>query len=395
MSAVGKDFVLTIYLEGSGIRQSYPKNNFDFTAMLNDVSTLSLKDVALIVRNYIDSLDSSDRSGSHEICGFDIIASVFIDIDPLAWEEDVDLTLYIASSGEMIFATSVSALARQTSRSLINHFSSSLRNLGHELLDIYGIEEQMIVRNLDKDVKEWGLHAMVSSFDLSVEKLAAHRHEIARTTFFPKRMQSSPGALFEMVKLGGIKNIINMPESASLEVKSAPYEMKRDKEWQCELAEDIARFSNSEHGGLLLVGMRSKKIDGQDLIVDISPIPVDGDRISRYYQTIDSRIHPPISDLQFESVPFDAGEILCIFVPPQLEESKPFLVQGAFFDGKYQKGLISIVRRRDEHSIPVTAREIHSMLAAGRALLRGQAGWDSKGISSIDGFDREDPENAG
>ncbi|SNT58781.1 Putative DNA-binding domain-containing protein [Streptosporangium subroseum] len=385
---------MVIELEGSGIRRSYPKNNFDFNVMLSDVSTSSLADIALIVQGYIDNLDPSERNESHEIGGVDVIASIFIDgIATLAWEEDADLTLYITSNGEVVFAISVSALARQASRSLINHFSNSLRKFGHELIDMYGIEEQMIVRNLDEDVKGWGLYAMASSSDISLEKLVAHRHEIARTTFFPKRMQSSPGAMFEMIKLGGMNNLINMPESAFLEVKSAPYEMKRDKEWQCELAEDVARFANSEHGGLLLIGMRSKKIDGQDLIINISPIPISAERISRYYQTIDSRVHPPISNLQFESILSDTGEVLCILVPPQLEESKPFLVQGAFFDGKYQKGLISIVRRRDEHSIPVTAREIHAMLAAGRALLRGNADRGKENFLSIDLINPENPDS--
>jgi hypothetical protein len=62
--------------------------------------------------------------------------------------------------------------------------------------------------------------------------------------------------------------------------------------------------------------------------------------------------------------------LILIDVPPQPEELKPFLVHGAIVDGEAQGAFISIVRRRGDGSIPVTAPMIHSMLAAGRALLR-------------------------
>ena len=57
-------------------------------------------------------------------------------------------------------------------------------------------------------------------------------------------------------------------------------------------------------------------------------------------------------------------------MPPQADELKPFLVHVAIVHGKVEGAFISIVRRRDEHSVPVTAAALHGMLAAGRALLR-------------------------
>ena len=60
-----------------------------------------------------------------------------------------------------------------------------------------------------------------------------------------------------------------------------------------------------------------------------------------------------------------------IDVPPQPEELKPFLVHGAIVDGRVEGTFISIVRRRGEASIPMTAPMIHAQIAAGRALLRG------------------------
>ena len=62
--------------------------------------------------------------------------------------------------------------------------------------------------------------------------------------------------------------------------------------------------------------------------------------------------------------------LVVVAVPAQEEELKPFLVHGAMVSGKIQGAYISIVRRSGEDSIPITAQQIHSTLAAGRALLR-------------------------
>jgi hypothetical protein len=62
--------------------------------------------------------------------------------------------------------------------------------------------------------------------------------------------------------------------------------------------------------------------------------------------------------------------LLVLHLPPQVEELKPFLVHGAIVDGRTEGAFISIVRRRGESSIPVTAAAVHASLAAGRALLR-------------------------
>jgi hypothetical protein len=62
--------------------------------------------------------------------------------------------------------------------------------------------------------------------------------------------------------------------------------------------------------------------------------------------------------------------LILIDVPPQPEELKPFLVHGAVVDGKAEGEFISIVRRQGDETIPITAKAIHSTLAAGLALLR-------------------------
>jgi hypothetical protein len=88
---------------------------------------------------------------------------------------------------------------------------------------------------------------------------------------------------------------------------------------------------------------------------------------------IDRQIYPLVEGLSVHSVTFGGGVIAMIDVPPQEEASKPFLVTGAMVGGRHEGAFISIVRRRGEDSIPITAAAIHSMLSAGRRLLHEDA----------------------
>jgi hypothetical protein len=77
--------------------------------------------------------------------------------------------------------------------------------------------------------------------------------------------------------------------------------------------------------------------------------------------------------LRIDVVPAaDDHVLISIDIPPQPEELKLFLVHGAITaEGDTEGAFISIVQRRGEGSIPITAPMIHASLAAGRAFLRG------------------------
>ena len=81
-----------------------------------------------------------------------------------------------------------------------------------------------------------------------------------------------------------------------------------------------------------------------------------------------------IEVFDIESYPWNDGQIVCIFVPPQKYENQPYLVSGSVIQGRYMRSGVTIVRRQGDASIPITAEEIHSTLVAGRAFLRGRMG---------------------
>ncbi|TFD35948.1 hypothetical protein E3T40_07255 [Cryobacterium sp. TMT1-19] len=137
------------------------------------------------------------------------------------------------------------------------------------------------------------------------------------------------------------------------------------------LAQAVARFCNSEEGGLVIVGAETKDRGSGDNIVRICPMPTNPRVNRQYQQALHNHLYPPPDAIRLEVTQYPDGDLLLIDIPPQPEELKPFLVHGALVDGHGEGAFISIVRRRDDVSIPTTAAMIHSTIAAGRALLRG------------------------
>ncbi|MET7540043.1 ATP-binding protein [Streptomyces sp. NPDC005507] len=173
----------------------------------------------------------------------------------------------------------------------------------------------------------------------------------------------------DLIRSGHAHTLIGQEEGPWLDVKSAHYDLKSPT-GKIAIAQAVARFANGEHGGIIVVGMRGKRIPGGEVISSICPVPVNGRTLRNYQQAIEQHLYPPPDYLDIEVAPVDGGSLVLLHIPPQPEEYKPFLVHGATVDGNVEGAFISIVRRRGESSIPITAPAIHASLAAGRALLR-------------------------
>jgi hypothetical protein len=179
---------------------------------------------------------------------------------------------------------------------------------------------------------------------------------------------------FGLVRAGRADLLIGMTESDWLECKSQAPPIDTDA-GRIELAQDVARFANSDAPALLVIGPVTKRRGGHDTITSIKASPLKYDT-GRFHRAVDQRVFPPIDGLVIENATVGAadgndGYVMVIFIPAQVEELKPFLVHGAIVAGKVEGAFISIVRRRGEDTIPVRPESIHATLAAGRALLRG------------------------
>lgn len=174
-----------------------------------------------------------------------------------------------------------------------------------------------------------------------------------------------------LVRAGRADVLIGQPEGHWLEAKSQHYDLDTPG-GEISLAQAVSRFCNSEEGGIVVVGMTTKKTAAEEQIRKLNPMPVRTGIVRKYHRVLEKRLFPLVRDLRIDAVASGPGsELILVDVPPQPEELKPFLVSGAIVDGKVDGAFISIVRRRGEGSVPTTAQEIHSTLVAGRALLRG------------------------
>ncbi len=177
----------------------------------------------------------------------------------------------------------------------------------------------------------------------------------------------------DLVRGGCAELLIGQPEGNWLDAKAEEYELTTTH-GKISLAQAVSRFCNGEDGGLIVIGAKAKKIPGGEEIRQArGVIPKYADTVARYQRVLDQHLYPPVMGLRIDLVPTIEGRsIISPDIPPQPEEFKPFLVHGAITaDGETEGAFISIVQRRGEGSIPITAPTIHSTLAAGRALLRG------------------------
>lgn len=187
--------------------------------------------------------------------------------------------------------------------------------------------------------------------------------------------QVSQATAMDLLRAGQAELLIGLPESAWLEVKSFPYNLNQQSA-KIELAQDVARFANSEDGGILVIGMRAKRRGDSEVIVALAPLEGPS-QTQRYQRILDDRIVPVIDDLDVSVVPIHrmpGRHLLVVSVPKQPDALRPFLVHGAIVAGRVEGAFFSIVRRRGEQSVTVHPAAIHSLIAAGRAALNRPVG---------------------
>lgn len=256
-----------------------------------------------------------------------------------------------------------------------------------------GAEVGHIECNLDNS-NQWGLSVEIILAlpwrGKTVAELYAVGNDVHRLSEAFTNQDITRETVADLVRGGSGHLLIDQPESNWLDAKSQEYDLT-GLHGKISLAQAVARFANGEDGGLVVIGAHTKAVPGGEVISRVRGlVPRHMDSRSRYQRVLDERLYPPVLGLLIDVVPVEAERVLILIdVPPQPEESKPFLVHGAITaDGKTEGAFISIVQRRGEGSIPISAPMIHATLAAGRALLRGRV----SGLSDkLDGSLEEGP----
>jgi len=186
-----------------------------------------------------------------------------------------------------------------------------------------------------------------------------------------------------LVKSGHAAALVGQPEGKWFDAKSSHYAFPTAN-GKVDLAGDVAIFCNGDHGGIIVVGVSTSKINGSDVVDKLTPLDFKPSEAFRYRQLIDQYLYPPVVGLTVTAVPTgdSSGMFMLIEIPPQPEYNKPYLVHGAMVGEKFYGAFIGVAQRRDENSEPYAVETIHSWITTGRALIqRGELPGDS-GVSS-------------
>ncbi|MFD7377265.1 hypothetical protein [Streptomyces mirabilis] len=144
-----------------------------------------------------------------------------------------------------------------------------------------------------------------------------------------------------------------------------------DAQGRLEFAKDLAQFANGPTGGILLIGAKTDVGEGGiETFSKISPLdknPQVTQPIPRLVQQLRaiavSHIHPAIEGLRIELVSGRRGQLIYAHIPNQPTQMKPFIVTGEIISGKLRRNFFSVPVRTNDGNVPVTAHEIHSLLA--------------------------------
>ena len=178
--------------------------------------------------------------------------------------------------------------------------------------------------------------------------------------------------LISTLQNGELETLVGLLEDDWLEAKSGKYDITADS-GKTELAKDVSSFANRS-GGLIVIGAQTSdsSIMAGRQIEKLSLFRVDLINPTDYYSILNDWIYPQIENLRInwlpsKSVP-DQG-ILCLFIPPQIESLKPFLIKKDVDPStnlRRKEIVFGYVERISHSSKPGSVQRIHSLIKAGR-----------------------------
>jgi hypothetical protein len=180
--------------------------------------------------------------------------------------------------------------------------------------------------------------------------------------------------LKEIIETHGFERLLGEVENQFFDAKGQPYKFDVGIDAKREFAKDVAAFANA-NGGYIFVGFATGRaaVRAGDEITEPRPLDHAHFDSDRYHKVLEEWVFPQPAGVDIDWVQFGADKakgIGVIFVPPQNEESKPFLITRAIGDKKSTELLIGYVERRLDRTEVRTVVEIHHALRNGLNLGR-------------------------
>ncbi|WP_131787251.1 AlbA family DNA-binding domain-containing protein [Protofrankia symbiont of Coriaria ruscifolia] len=210
----------------------------------------------------------------------------------------------------------------------------------------------------------WDIGAMLDSPHIRLANVWEAAEVLDLVAQLPRdRRKIGRSAVVRVVESGYPEALVGVAENEWLDAKSEIYDFNSDR-GKIEFAKDVAQFANSPSGGVLALGYRTRKRGGLDVIHKMTPFPnLPANLVQRMHDHLAARLYPPVSGLTVHQVSAGSGDILLIDIPPQADESKPFIVEGAPIEGKGMGSSFMIPLRSYAGIRPVSGRELHALIA--------------------------------
>lgn len=172
----------------------------------------------------------------------------------------------------------------------------------------------------------------------------------------------------KVLETGILSEFIGWPEGSHFEAKSEPYDLDSSL-GRYELAKDISAFANTG-GGCLVIGLATVKAEGReiDMVGSLSLIAPDAVEKSRYVGVLREYVYPRIAGLDVRFFPHakENDGVVCIFVPPQSQDSRPFLICKVVDSGESLKHIVAgYVERHEGNNKSLSPQELQRRFNSG------------------------------
>jgi hypothetical protein len=160
--------------------------------------------------------------------------------------------------------------------------------------------------------------------------------------------------------------LLELREQRWLDVKSEPYEPRNPRSVE-ELAKDVAGLANGG-GGLLILGIRTRLVDGREVLDRIEPLDRAAVDVEQIGKLIRQRITPPPRAVAVEWSDDQQGAcVVYIDVPAQEPECLFVVAAPVGKPGAQRTDTVAVPVREDDGTFWLPRTEIQRLLSAGVA----------------------------
>ncbi|MFE4651000.1 helix-turn-helix domain-containing protein [Streptomyces sp. NPDC056707] len=191
-------------------------------------------------------------------------------------------------------------------------------------------------------------------------EIATYLHR--STLRVPELQPTSAASALATLQEGDVWKFIGLKENEWLEVKTQLPDISKAS-GKFTLAKDITQFANSRIGGVLIYGFYTKNSGQGDTIRKVSPISFSHRTEEAIRAILQSHTHPPVAGLLIHATPIDSGHVVCVYVPPQNDSAKPFIVEGSGLSELGKGNIFSIPVRSGDRIAQITGKALHVLLA--------------------------------